>query len=86
MENMPKGDKFIGLENYLKQCGLDTLTLTFEQIEGYIGEKLQPSAYNYGAYWSNTKTHSIAHSWFNAAYRTTKKDLKNRRITFVKDN
>lgn len=63
---MPMGDKFVGLENYLKQCGLDSLTLTFEQIEGYTGEKLEPSAYTHSAYWSNSKSHSIAYSWLNA--------------------
>ena len=82
---MPKGDKFIGLENYLIQCEIDNLTLTFQQIEGYTGVKLEPSAYSYPAYWSNDNTHSIACSWLDAGYRTTKKDFKNRQITFVKN-
>lgn len=79
---MPKGDKYIGLTNYLKQCGRDSETLSFDEIERYIGDSLPPSAYKHNAFWSNTRTHSVAFGWLEAGYQTTQRNLKNKQITF----
>lgn len=82
MKNMPKGDKYTGLTNYLKQCGKDCVTLTFSEIEGFIGDDLPPSAYKHDAFWSNSRTHSVAFGWLDAGYQTTNRNLKNMQITF----
>ncbi len=81
---MPKGDKYVGLTSYLKQCGEDSITLSFSEIEAKIGDTLPPSADKYAAFWSNTRTHSVAFGWLDADYRTEDLNLKNKQITFKK--
>jgi hypothetical protein len=56
---MPEVRKFIGLERFLKTTTDDILILTFEDIETITGEKLYPSAHNYKAYWTPSKTHVL---------------------------
>lgn len=81
---MPKGDKYVGLTRYLEGCGIDELTLSFDQIENLIGDTLPQSAYDHRAFWSNTKTHSVAFGWMDAEYKTTNVDFSNKLITFKK--
>jgi hypothetical protein len=84
MKIMPKGDKYVGLTRYLKQCGKDSISLSFSEIEGKIGDTLPPSADKHTAFWSNTRTHSVAYGWLDADFRTEDVNLKNRVITFKK--
>ncbi|SDY63496.1 hypothetical protein SAMN05660462_00534 [Proteiniborus ethanoligenes] len=81
---MPKGDKYIGLTRFLEKSNEDKLTLSFAQIESLIGDSLPLSAKVHRAFWSNTKTHSVAYGWMNANYRTIDVDLGNELITFKK--
>ena len=68
---MPKGDKYIGLYDYLKSSDKPIIKLSFTQIEQIIGDTLPESAIKYAeAWWSNDKTHSQAVSWMNAGYET----------------
>ena len=79
---MPKGDKYIGLTNYLKGKIVDSLTMSFNEIEKEIGDKLPLSAYEYREFWSNTRTHSVAFGWLEAGYKTIKVDFKSHQVTF----
>lgn len=81
---MPKGDKYVGLTSYLKQCIKDRITLSFSEIEGVMGDTLPPSAYKHRAFWSNSRTHSVAYGWLDAGYKTVNINLENRVITFEK--
>lgn len=81
---MPKGDKYVSLKSYLKQCGKDCLTLSFNEIEGIIGNNLPQSAYKHTAFWSNSRTHSIALGWMDAGYQIVERNLEKRLITFKK--
>lgn len=81
---MPKGDKYVGLTSYLKHCGKDSITLSFSEIEGKMGDTLPSSAYKHKAFWSNSRTHSVAFGWLDADYRTVAINLENKVITFAK--
>lgn len=76
--------KYRFLADYLHEHGGDTITLTFEQIENLVGDKLPRSAYNYRAYWSNTDTHTISRAWMRAGYMTTYVNLLAKKVTFEK--
>ncbi len=76
--------KYRFLADFLHEHGGDTITLSFEQIESLVGDKLPPSAYNYRAYWSNTDTHTISRAWMKAGYMTTYVNLLAKKVTFEK--
>lgn len=79
---MPKGDKYINLTVYLQNCGLDTITLSFEQVVEIAGS-LPPAA------WSDSSGHSLSYGWLNAGYRA-KGDIREKQVSFykkaIKDN
>lgn len=81
---MPKGDKYIGLTNFLKNRALSSIIMSFDEIEKQIGDKLPESAYKYRAFWSNTYTHSVAFGWLQAGYKTISIDFKKQQVTFEK--
>ncbi len=84
---MPKGDKYLGLKNYLVKLGAPMIKLTFEQIESIIHDKLPNSASEHAeAWWSNNIDHSQAVAWLDAGYETdyVTDTYKERQIVFVK--
>ena len=81
---MPKGDKYIGLTNYLKAKAQCSIVMSFSEIETQIGDKLPESAYKHRAFWSNTRTHSVAYGWMDAGYETVGVNINNQLITFQK--
>lgn len=74
------------LTNYLEKYTLDEITLTFEELETMVGEKLPPSAYKYKAWWANDKSHNQSKSWMNAGFKTqgTKSIHDSQKITFIR--
>lgn len=69
---MAKGDKYLGLTNYLREKREKEIELTFDEIERIIGFKLPDShKKNDKAWWSNDKTHSQAIAWLNVGYETS---------------
>lgn len=66
---MARGTKYEALTNYLKTCGRDRVTMTFDQISR-LGAELPPSAYKYPALWSNGYG-SLSFGWLNAGYVAT---------------
>ena len=79
---VPKGDKYIELTQYLKNSGLDKVSLSFEQIANIVGG-LPRSAYKYPAYWANHSGNSFGISWINAGYKV-KADIKSKQAVFTK--
>lgn len=68
---MPKGDKYAKLGEYLKKSNENLIKLSYETIEGIIGDKLPNSAYSYAeSWWSNHYGHSQAVSWMDVGYKT----------------
>lgn len=84
---MSKGDKYLGLKNYLKISGESKVILTFSQIETIINDVLPNSAYEYSSvWWSNDPNHSQAIAWLDAGYRTEQVSISSgsNQIIFVK--
>lgn len=81
---MPKGDKYIGLTNYLKNKLERSIIMSFSEIEKQIGDSLPNSAHRHRAFWSNTRTHSVAFGWLDAGYKTVSVDFKSQHVTFEK--
>lgn len=64
MAKLMLGDyKYEALMNYFQSLEVNKVTLTYDDIEKIIGFKLPKSAYQYSAYWSKSKTHTITRSW-----------------------
>jgi len=82
---VPKGDKYIGLTNYLKNKTESIVTMSFDEIEKQVGDKLPESAHKHQAFWSNTHTHSVAFGWLNAGYKTISVDFNIQLVTFKKE-
>ena len=82
---MAKGDKFIELTTYLKNCGKDEIKMTFSDIEKILGFQLPDSAYLYPALWSNSESHSIAFGWLNAGYLTRQVNIPMQTVEFIKE-
>lgn len=79
---MPKGDKYIGLTNYLIGLKVEQVTLSFSEIENIISDALPPSAYKHRAFWSNSRSHSVAYGWLDAGYKTVNVDFLNNKVDF----
>ena len=60
--------KYRPLQLYLGKCEGSTLTLTYEQIESIIEDKLPMSAYKYPAWWSNGG-HYYADAWLATGWK-----------------
>lgn len=92
-ENLTEGrknmSKYDALFSYLSKQTASELTLTFEEIKGILEFRLPRSAYNYPAWWSNSKTkdHSYSHAWQDAGYKTAgcSSSIWKHQITFVKN-
>lgn len=68
---MPKGYKYAKLGEYLEKSNEDLIKLSYETIEGIIGDKLPDSAHNHAeSWWSNHYGHSQAISWMDVGYMT----------------
>ena len=70
--------KYTPLEHYLRGLPENQrdVTLSFEQIERIINDKLPPSAQQHRAWWSNETDgdHVSAHAWLNAGWRVESVD------------
>ncbi|MBV4432721.1 hypothetical protein KM803_15565 [Clostridium tyrobutyricum] len=84
---MAKGDKYIGLKKYLQSSITPIVTLSFNDIEQIIGDKLPKSAYNHAeVWWANDHTHSQSIAWIDSEYETdyVTDTYKDEKIIFVK--
>lgn len=81
---MGRGDKFVGLIRYFSELKEDEVTMTLQQIESIVGEKLCYSAYNHKEYWYADNTHTFPNCWIDNGYKMTYLNLKEQRVTFTK--
>lgn len=79
--------KYSALGQYLSMLGVESITLPFSEIEKIIESNLPASAYKHHAYWANehSGTHTWAHVWQAAGWRSENLDLSGRSITFRRD-
>jgi len=79
--------KYSALGQYLSTLNADSVTISFSEIERLIESTLPASAYNHPAYWSNERsgTHTWAHVWQAAGWRSENLDIARQSITFRRD-
>jgi DNA-binding transcriptional regulator YiaG len=75
--------KYAALYRHLKRSDMDSLTLTFAEIEKLINGNLPISANNQD-WWSNRKGALQACAWIQAGYEVSTADTNNRQVTFSK--
>lgn len=78
--------KYTPLMLFLDKCKDTEITLSYEEIEKIIGEKLPKTAYEKSQWWSNNdNTHTQSAAWSDVGYRT-RNILLGKSITFYKEN
>jgi hypothetical protein len=72
------------LEHYLKSLKRDAWLAEFAEIEAILGCPLPPSARRHTGWWSNHPSHSLAHAWLRAGWRTDAVDVRGQRVAFLR--
>lgn len=63
--------KYDPLMDFLDKCQDVEITLSYEEIEKIIGEKLPNTAYKKTEWWSNhDQTHTQSSAWSDVGYKT----------------
>ena len=80
--------KYTPLEHYLHDLmpRQNDVTITFDQLERILNDKLPPSAYTYQAWWANQKqgSHVEASAWLNAGWKVDAVDFKEKCVRFMR--
>ena len=78
--------KYSPLRRYLSGLPPDTeeITISFDQVERIIGDKLPNSAKRYRAWWSNEESggHVQSHAWMNANWVVETVNLNDKWVRF----
>jgi hypothetical protein len=74
--------KYQNLAHHLANKEEDVWEASFEEIEEVLGVPLPESAYQYPAWWAN-QGRAQSRAWEGAAWKTSRVDLKNGKVTFV---
>lgn len=77
-------DKFANLFRYFTELKKYEVNMTFEQIEGILGEKLCNSAYTHRTYWYVADTHIFPRCWIENGYKMTYLNMNMHRVNFTK--
>lgn len=80
--------KYSPLENFLRDIPEQQkeATLTFEQIERIINDKLPPSAHEYPAWWSNHRgSHVEADAWLNTGWLVDEVNFHEQWVRFIRE-
>lgn len=64
--------KYEALMRYFQTLEVNNVVLTYDDIENIIGFKLSKSAYEYNAYWRESKTHTVTRSWIENGWKITR--------------
>lgn len=73
---------------YSHLCGLGTREwrATFGEVEAIIGFNLPNSARDHRAWWANDSSHTYAHAWLNAGWKTVKVDMAAETLLFRRED
>ncbi len=77
----PAGQKFLPLSKYFLDCTKPIFTLTFEEIENILGEKLG-AAKHHKSFWRRTGFECISQAWLESGYEIQALHLDEERIVF----
>ena len=84
---MARRKKYTVFTEWLQQCGKDSITLTFDELNDIVS--IPPSALYDRPSWANcTTAHGtpFQHGWLDAGYSVTNISLTEKWVTFSKDN
>lgn len=80
--------KYAPLEHYLRDLPLTQkeVSLSFEQVERILNDKLPASAYQYQAWWANQKegSHVEAFAWMDAGWLVDTVNFTEKWVRFVR--
>lgn len=80
--------KYTPFEQHLRNlpASQKEVTLSFEQIERILNDKLPPSAYQYQAWWANQKegSHVEAFAWMDAGWLVDTVNFTEKWVRFVR--
>ena len=77
--------KYSPFEMYLKSARVDTLTLTFAEIESIIKDQLPPSARKHHSWWTNNTTNNaMAQSWITAEFEVAQVNMIDESLVFIR--
>ena len=75
--------KYAPLGDYLRGCTSTEVSLTFQEIEEIIDNRLPPAAGRHAAWWSNNPSNNVmTRVWLDAGYRSERLDLNARKLVF----
>ncbi len=79
-------NKYASLTKYLVNLGKYTnyASLTFNKIEGLIGDSLPQSAHENTEWWRNTDSTPQGHAWMLAGWQVKEVKIEERRVIFTK--
>jgi hypothetical protein len=74
------------LLEHISNSGVETITLTYQELEGILGLKLPKTAINYRAFWKNSKNRKRVQSLLGlSSSYACKVRLKERIVIFQKN-
>lgn len=80
--------KYSALSQHLSALSINSVSLTFSEIEKIIGDKLPSSAFKHHAWWANESdgTHTWAHLWQAAGWLKDYIDFERQTVRFRRAN
>ncbi len=81
--------KYARLGRHLEESGMESVRLSFAEIERILGFSLPGSARSYRAWWANEARGSHSHAkygWMAGGYRVLSLRLEAEHVTFVKED
>ena len=80
-------NKYQPLEKFLETKALDSVPLSFGDIESIIGDDLPSSARKHRAWWSNNPSNSvITYAWLAAGFKSSDVNLEGETVVFRKQS
>ncbi|WP_420889982.1 DUF7662 domain-containing protein [Deinococcus psychrotolerans] len=77
--------KYVRLAEHLRRSSQDSLTLTYEEMEGILHAPFPSSARKHRAWWSNSvQGHSQASAWLNERWQVA--SVQPGSVTFQRNN
>jgi hypothetical protein len=81
------GTKYSPLTRYLARRAnyTDVATLSFQRIEGIIGDSLPPQAYKTAEWWKNSHTGAQRNAWLDVGWHVEDVNIEKRTVAFRRE-
>jgi hypothetical protein len=78
--------KYDPLRDYLEKQSRPLISMSFDEIERIIRDKLPPAAIHHRAWWSNNATNNVmTKAWRNAGFKSEQVDMEAGTLVFRRD-